>query len=99
VRVRTWTQREQALLSVANSGAVVPEQLLPALTEPFRRLEASRSRATGGYGLGLAVVRAVAEAHGGSVRLVAPASGGLEVTVALPLATGAPQPYPAVAPA
>ena len=55
------------------------------MLEPFRRLESSRARVTGGYGLGLAVVRAVAEAHGGHVQLHAREEGGLEVMVSLPL--------------
>ena len=59
------------------------------LLEPFRRLESSRSRSTGGYGLGLAVVRAVAQAHGGRVAVLARREGGLEVTVSLPMASAA----------
>ena len=59
------------------------------LLEPFRRLESSRARSTGGYGLGLAVVRAVAQAHGGRVTVLARREGGLEVTVSLPMASAA----------
>ena len=59
------------------------------LLEPFRRLESSRARSTGGYGLGLAVVRAVAQAHGGRVAVLARREGGLEVTVSLPMASAA----------
>ena len=44
-----------------------PASAVEELLEPFRRLESSRARSTGGYGLGLAVVRAVAQAHGGRV--------------------------------
>jgi signal transduction histidine kinase len=86
VRVRTGTERGEAQLVVANPGERIPPEDVASLTEPFRRLEASRARATGGYGLGLAVVRAVAAAHGGRVELAARGEGGLEVTVALPAA-------------
>jgi signal transduction histidine kinase len=86
VRVRTGVQRGEAVLTVENAGPPVPADEAPALLEPFQRLDASRARATGGYGLGLAVVRAVAQAHGGRVVLLPRAGGGLEVTVALPAA-------------
>ncbi len=85
VRVWSGTEHGEAVLRVANSGAQIAAHELDGLLEPFRRLESSRARVTGGYGLGLAVVRAVAEAHGGRVRLHARDEGGLEVTVALPL--------------
>jgi signal transduction histidine kinase len=91
VRVRTRVERGEARLTVSNPGAAIPPEEVGALTEPFRRLETSRARSTGGYGLGLAVVRAVAAAHGGRVELIARAEGGLDVTVTLPAASsGAP---------
>jgi signal transduction histidine kinase len=71
-----------AVLSVRNDGAVIPPSALARLTEPFERLDRTRSR---GSGLGLSIVRAVAEAHGGGVELRAPATGGLEARVSLPL--------------
>ena len=89
VRVRTGVTRGEARLVVTNPGPPIPPEEAPLLTEPFRRLEASRSRTTGGYGLGLAVVRAIATAHGGTVELVAREQGGLKVAVTLPVAHGA----------
>jgi signal transduction histidine kinase len=86
VRVRTAVERGEAVLHVANPGARIDPTAVEALLEPFRRLESSRARSTGGYGLGLAVVRAVAQAHGGRVAVLARREGGLEVTVSLPLA-------------
>ena len=56
-----------------------PEQAA-TLAEPFRRLY----RSVDGFGLGLSIVRSVAEAHGGSMRLTAPDAGGLRVLVTLP---------------
>ena len=53
--------------------------------EPFVRLEASRNRRTGGAGLGLAIARNAAEAHGGSISLDASPSGGARAIIALPL--------------
>jgi signal transduction histidine kinase len=70
-------------LIVANSGEPLPPATINALFEPFVRAEPSRSRRTGGAGLGLAIVRAVAIAHGGTVTAHAPQTGGLEITVTL----------------
>jgi signal transduction histidine kinase len=87
VRVRTGIERGEAVLHVTNPGARIDPAAVEELLEPFRRLESSRARSTGGYGLGLAVVRAVAQAHGGRVAILARREGGLEVTVSLPMAS------------
>ena len=89
VRVRTGVERGEATLHVANPGARIDPAAVEGLLEPFRRMESSRARSTGGYGLGLAVVRAVAQAHGGRIAVLARREGGLEVTVSLPLAPAA----------
>ncbi len=68
-----------ALLSVANGGHVIDPAAALTLTEPFRRLD----RAQGGFGLGLSIVRSVVDAHGGSIEVLAPSEGGLEVRVGL----------------
>lgn len=73
-----------AVLRVANSGTPIDPATAPALFERFRRMDASRSRETGGYGLGLAIVRAVARHHGGEASARALPAGGLEVTVRIP---------------
>jgi signal transduction histidine kinase len=80
--VATSSSRGMAEVLVRNGGAVIDPEQVQALTEPFRRL----SRASGGFGLGLSIVRSVAEAHGGTVDLAAPAEGGLEVRVRVPSA-------------
>ncbi|GIG60258.1 two-component sensor histidine kinase [Longispora fulva] len=87
--VHTGMTAEQAWLVVANTGGELDPSEVPALFEPFRRggLERTGSR---GAGLGLSIVRAVCDAHGGSVRAVARSGGGLEVTVLLPAAATTP---------
>jgi signal transduction histidine kinase len=97
IRVGTHVDGGGAELVVANSGPVVAEALVAELFEPFPRLEDSRTRATGGNGLGLAVVSALAEAHGGVAAATAPPDGGLEVRVTLPLRVATPLPDPAFA--
>jgi signal transduction histidine kinase len=80
LRVATATTGDSAQLSVSNTGPVIDPEQAQLLTEPFRRL----SRVSGGFGLGLSIVRSVAEAHGGTVELSAPPDGGLVVRVTLP---------------
>jgi len=82
--VRTGLEGDQAVLEVANSGPVVPARDVGRLFDRFYRPDRSRSRATGGFGLGLSIVKSVATAHCGSVNLAAPPAGGLIVTVSLP---------------
>jgi signal transduction histidine kinase len=83
VRASTETVGDRAVIEVANSGRRIAADELPRITEPFERLG---RRAGGGSGLGLSVVRAVAEAHEGGVELAARADGGLVARVTLPLA-------------
>jgi two-component system sensor histidine kinase BaeS len=64
----------------------VPEEALPHLFERLYRVEASRSRATGGAGLGLAIAHNIVAAHGGEVHAAASPLGGLRVRITLPAA-------------
>ena len=77
-----------ALLSVSNGGDVIDPAELPRLFERFYRREQSRSRHAGGSGLGLPIVAAIAEAHGGTAEAAARDGGGLTVTVRLPAGAG-----------
>ena len=80
----TLTQKgRQVKLTVDNDGEPIPPEHLGHLFEPFYRGDPGRSRAQGGAGLGLALVRAAAEAHGGSCR-AANRAGGVTFTVELP---------------
>jgi len=69
---------------VEDEGPGIPPNDLARVMEPFIRLETSRSTETGGSGLGLTLVKAIAEGHGGSVTLENRAEGGLRVTLRLP---------------
>lgn len=85
VRVETRTDTEgRAVLEVSNSGPVVPPYELVSLFEPFRRLDGERTADARGVGLGLSIVRAIVQAHDGTVSLAAHHEGGLTVTVVLP---------------
>ncbi|MGW5725275.1 sensor histidine kinase [Nocardia beijingensis] len=91
VTIRSATSGDRAVLTVANSGPQVPAFEVDSLFEPFRRLSAAERLADSdarGAGLGLSIVRSVAQAHGGTVRATARPEGGLAVTVDLPRAWG-----------
>lgn len=71
-------------IRVQDEGAGLAEAELEKAFEPFYRVEASRSRETGGTGLGLTIARGVAEGHGGSLKLRNRPRGGLEAVMVLP---------------
>jgi len=74
---------DRLTLRVVDDGPGLPDEQLEQVFEPFFRGESSRSRETGGTGLGLGIARNVARAHGGDVVLRNRAGGGLEATVTL----------------
>lgn len=74
----------RAVITIADKGPGLPEDQLEAVFEPFVRLEGSRSRDTGGGGLGLAIARTIIQAHGGTVTLGNVAGGGLQAVARLP---------------
>ncbi len=84
-RARVYSRDGLALIDIDDAGPGMPEADMERAFEPFQRLEASRSRDTGGLGLGLAVARGVARAHGGDVRLFNRKEGGLRASLSLPL--------------
>jgi signal transduction histidine kinase len=83
--VRTTLDHGVAVVTVDDEGQGIPVHERQAMFEPFNRLETSRNRATGGAGLGLAVVRSLAEAHGGTVEISQTESRGGRVIVKLPV--------------
>ena len=73
------------VVRIRDGGAGIAPELLDAVFDPFFRLETSRSRDTGGTGLGLTIARNIAENHGGSLILSNHPEGGLEAVVRLPV--------------
>lgn len=84
VLVTTGVDETQARVTVENSGPVIAPEQVERLFEPFQRLGAERLRHDG-HGLGLAIVRAIATAHGATVLPAARPDGGLLISVAFPL--------------
>ena len=89
IRVTTGRSDGSVRLVVANSGERLPPDVVPSLFEPFRRLH-DRVGWDQGVGLGLSIVRSVVTSHHGVVRGEAPAAGGLEITVTLPVPDSQP---------
>ena len=83
-RVALRREAGRAVVEVADDGPGIPDAELERVFEPFRRLEASRNRATGGVGLGLTIARRAVEAEGGTLRLANRPGGGLSALIALP---------------
>jgi signal transduction histidine kinase len=81
VRVTTAARDGLPCFSVSNSGPVIPAGEVSRLLEPFRQLDGERTRHGDGHGLGLAIVSAVAVAHGAGLAVRARPEGGLDVTV------------------
>ncbi|MBB5684620.1 sensor histidine kinase [Sphingobium boeckii] len=82
----TATARDgHVIVTIDDDGPGIPPALAQSLFDPFVRAEPSRSRETGGIGLGLAIARNVVEAHGGSIAAQNRPQGGARLTVSLPL--------------
>jgi len=86
VEVSARVEAGQIVLSVADSGCGIPVEDLDRIFDRFARVHAGRSRKDGGFGLGLAIVQAIAVAHGGSVRVRSTVGDGSVFEVLLPLA-------------
>ncbi len=83
-RVSLKIETDRLAILIDDDGPGIPEARQEDVFQPFRRLEDSRNRETGGTGLGLAVARTIVRAHGGDIQLSNPSAGGLRVTVCLP---------------
>lgn len=78
-------EQSHIVIRIRDGGSGIPEDQLAAVFEPFFRLETSRSRDTGGTGLGLTIARNIAENHRATLTLRNHPDGGLEVTLRLPV--------------
>lgn len=85
-RVKAFVEDGRAVVEIADDGPGLAGDELEAVFEPFHRGERSRSRETGGAGLGLTVARQAARAHGGDIVLIPRDGGGLIARLDLPLA-------------
>lgn len=67
--VEVWAAQngERVVIRASDDGPGIPERDMPSLFEPFFRVDRSRSKKTGGYGLGLSISKRIVEAHGGTI--------------------------------
>ena len=86
VRVTTAVSAGTAVLTVENTGDVLAPELVPTLTEPFRRGTERVHGDSSGVGLGLAIVERITRAHDGTLELAPRPGGGLRVVARLPAA-------------
>jgi signal transduction histidine kinase len=87
IRIDTQLEGEHAQITVESAGPRLRQSEVQELTQPFRRLGDQRTHSDDGFGLGLAIVAAIAEAHSGKLELHALEDGGLGVLIQLPGAT------------
>jgi signal transduction histidine kinase len=83
-RVRLSATASEVTITVDDEGPGIPAEARERAFAPFARLDPSRSRDTGGTGLGLTIARTIARAHGGDVTLGDNPGGGLRATITLP---------------
>ena len=84
VTVAVRAEEHRALLQVTDTGIGIAPEHWQVIFDPFVRVDKSRSRAMGGAGLGLALVRDIAQAHGGTVGVVKSSPQGTEIQLSLP---------------
>ncbi len=92
IEVSARVEEASVVLAVADSGCGIQDADLQRIFQRFARAEPHRSRPSGGLGLGLAIVQAIADAHGGSVSVQSTFGHGSEFEIHLPLAPAAAEP-------
>ncbi|HTZ26276.1 MAG TPA: HAMP domain-containing sensor histidine kinase [Streptosporangiaceae bacterium] len=81
VQISTAMTGAGAAITVGNTGTLIPPDAIDYLFQPFRRLGTQRIRQNEGHGLGLAIIRAIADAHGAALTVSPRPSGGMDIAV------------------
>jgi signal transduction histidine kinase len=84
ITVAAWEQDNEINISVADTGEGIKAEELPNIFERFYRVDKSRTRATGGSGLGLTIAKRLVEAHGGRIDVESQWGKGTRFTFTLP---------------
>ncbi len=85
ITVNAWQEENYLNISVTDTGEGIPAEDLPQIFERFYRVDKSRTRSTGGSGLGLTIVKRLVEAHGGSIDVRSSSGHGATFTFTLPV--------------
>jgi two-component system OmpR family sensor kinase len=85
VRLTLAAERKVAVLTIEDAGKGLPEDAYAKGVQGFRRFDESRSRETGGTGLGMTLMKSIVEAHGGQMSIGPSELGGLKLEIKLPL--------------
>lgn len=85
VRITLASERRQGVLTVEDAGPGLPDEAYARGIQGFRRFDESRSRETGGTGLGMTLMNSIVEAHSGSMAIARSELGGLKLEIRLPL--------------
>jgi two-component system sensor histidine kinase RstB len=85
IELAAWVEHGRVFIAVDDDGQGVPPAQQEAVFQPFKRLEGERERRSRGWGLGLAIVRRVAQAHGGTARIETSPLGGARLRLVVPL--------------
>jgi len=88
VRVSVFPDDNSARIVIADQGSGIPLESQKKVFEPFYRTDQSRTRSTGGFGLGLALTKSIVEAHGGSISLASAPGSGTTITMFFPCQPG-----------
>lgn len=86
VFLSAWKEGEEVMVSIRDSGIGISSKELPHIFEPFYRVDRSRSRAMGGSGLGLSLVKEIIEKHGGTIGVISEPGEGTLFTICFPAA-------------
>jgi signal transduction histidine kinase len=90
VDIEARQQGKMLEVAVTDSGKGIPPEALARVFDRFYRVDSSRQIRTGGSGLGLTIVRAIVEAHGGTIRAENAPQGGARIIFSIPIAEEAP---------
>jgi len=87
IELTTSTTQGRAVLTIVDTGPLIPPAEVSRLLQPFQRLSTARGHHHDGHGLGLSIVAAIAKAHGATLSARARTEGGLDIQVSFPAAT------------